>query len=100
MFTATDLSTTPISKIEDAPDGTTDVKPSLAQSSLVMTTGGTASADVDFNDKVDGVSNTGATYKFSFLTANPIPTSGYLEITIPTKVVIPNNDPATLTLVC
>ena len=93
FFTATDVSTNPPAKIERADDGTQDGQPS---SSLTMTTPGSAVATAAFLEEKDGVDNTNAHYEFKFTTNNPIPTDGYLQITVPngsTGIRIPDNDP-------
>ena len=80
FYTATDMSLVPPSRIERAKDGTAAGEPS---SSLDMVTPGAASAGVEFLEETDGVGTTNAHYGFTFTTDNPIPTAGYLQITVP-----------------
>ena len=82
-------------KIETARDGTADTMPSLAESSLITTTAGNAVSSASFLDDLDGIDNANAHYSFTFRTANPVPADeGYLVITVPSDISIPNNDPS------
>ena len=84
LYTATEVfdgSTGTNVKIESAADGSASVDPA---NYFVMTTPGTLlSVVVSFLDGIDGPSSTNAHYSFTFRTANPIPTSGKLVITVP-----------------
>ena len=96
LYTATDVSTDPDTKVESAADASSTVSPS---NYFTMDTDGASSTSVEFLDEIDGLGSTQAHYQWTFRPANPIPDSGRLVIDVPSGITVPTNA-ADLTLTC
>ena len=96
LYTATDVSTDPHTKVESAADASGT---SGASNYFTMATEGASSTSVEFLDEIDGLGSTQAHYQWTFQPANPIPDSGIVEIDVPSDITVPTSE-ADLTLTC